>query len=257
MRIDVALLPGEIEQPAERVCIVIDALRATSTLAVLFGRGVARVLVSGTIEAARTLKEAVPAALLCGEARGLPPAGFDHGNSPVEFAALPLTGREVILATSNGTRALTALAGARAVFTGSLLNLNACMRAAVYVASTEIADITVVCAGNHLGTRFSLEDTAVAGAFVAALREERPDATLGDGAVTALRLWRSYATPGEPFAEAEHGRLLVEIGLGADIDACAQIDRYAVAPRLHIEAGRLVLLDAPAAGLVNPSRSVP
>ena len=228
---------------------MIDALRASSTIATVFGRGVGTVAVAGTIEDARLLHRDMPGSLLCGEAGGLPPEGFDHGNSPVEFERLDLAGRSLVLATSNGTRALAALDTARAIFVGSLLNLSACARAALATAPGAEA-ITVVCAGTDLGTSFSLEDTVVAGAFVERIladAAERRDLSLTDRATTALRLWQSYSgDPRAAFDEAEHGRLLVQIGLREDLDACAAVDRYAVAPRLKVTVdGRLLLTAAP------------
>ena len=245
MDLDVAFLPRDVLEPESSVCIVIDALRATSTAATLLARGARQVVVAGTIDEARRLKAAMPEALLCGEVGGLPPEGFDHGNSPVEFEGLDLDGRRVILATSNGTRALAGLRSARAVFTGSLLNLTACARLAAIVATSQ-GSLTVVCSGAELGTRFSLEDTVVAGAFVdrivTALEGGRT--VLSDAATAALRLWRSYADrPRAAFGDAAHGRALVQIGMGADLDRCAEVDRYGVVPRLRVDDGLLTLRD--------------
>jgi 2-phosphosulfolactate phosphatase len=243
MRLDVAFLPRDVAEPERAVCIVIDALRATSTIATVFGGGACAVIVAGTVEEARRLREAHPDALLCGESGGLPPEGFDHGNSPVEFAGLDLRGRTLILATSNGTRALSGLRAARTVLTGSLLNLSACAEQAAADA-TAYGALTVVCSGTDLGSRFSLEDTVVAGAFVERILAARPGAAgrLEDGARAALRLWQGYrAQPRAAFADAVHGRALSRLGLGADLDACAAIDRYAVAPQLSVREGTLVL----------------
>jgi len=248
MQLDVAFLPADVRNVRSSVCIVIDALRATSTLATLFGHGVSEVVVAGTIDEARRIHADLPDALLCGESGGLPPEGFDYGNSPVEFETLDLAGRRVILATSNGTRALAILAGARAVFTGSLLNLTACVGTARALAGTD--RVTVVCSGIDLGTRFSLEDAVVAGAFIEQLvaltreasSENEPD--LSDTAITALRLWRSYpAGARRAFEEASHGRILIGLGMSDDLDRCAELNRYHVAPRLTVtDTGLLVLM---------------
>ena len=245
MQLDVAFLPRDVAEPESAVCIVIDALRATSTVATVLGRGAREVVIAGTIDEARRLREKMPDALLCGEAGGLPPAGFDYGNSPVEFEEMELRDRTLILATSNGTRALSGLRTSRAVFTGSLLNLSACARLAAAVTTSQ-GSLTVVCSGTELGTRFSLEDTVVAGAFVERLigAAEGDRATLTDAATAALRLWRGYADrPRAAFDDAVHARLLVQIGMAADLDRCAEIDRYTVVPRLRVSDGRLVLAD--------------
>jgi len=245
MDIDVAFLPRDVLEPDTSVCIVIDALRATSTIATVLARGARQVVVAGTIDEARRLKAAMPDALLCGEVGGLPPEGFDHGNSPVEFEGLELADRQLILATSNGTRALSGLRAARAVFTGSLLNLTACARLTALVATAQ-GSLTVVCSGTELGTKFSLEDTVVAGAFVerTMTAAEGGRTVLSDGATAALRLWRGYADrPRAAFDEAAHGRALAGIGMAADLDRGAEIDRYGVVPRLRVDGGLLTLRD--------------
>jgi 2-phosphosulfolactate phosphatase len=209
----------------------------------VFGGGARAVIVAGTVDEARRLRQSHPDALLCGESGGLPPEGFDHGNSPVEFAGLDLHDRTLILATSNGTRALSGLRAARAVFTGSLLNLSACAEQAA-AAATAYGALTVVCSGTDLGSRFSLEDTVVAGAFVERILAARPGAVarLEDGAHAALRLWQGYRDdPRAAFADAVHGRALIRLGLGDDLAFCAAIDRYAVAPRLAVRDGTLEL----------------
>lgn len=244
MRIDVAFLPRELAEPETSVCIVVDALRATSTIATVFGRGVEMVGVAGTVDDARLLHQDMPGSLLCGEVGGLPPAGFDHGNSPVEFETLDLDGRTLVLATSNGTRALAALDTAPAVFAGSLLNRSTCVEAAL-AATAGAQTIAIVCSGTELGTAFSLEDTVVAGAMVARIRDLAGDTSqeLTDRAVAALALWRAYESdPKQAFLESTHGRYLVEIGMAEDLDACARIDCYPVAPRLRVTVdGRLLL----------------
>jgi len=93
------------------VCAVIDVIRATSTIATLFGSGVNSIIVAGTLDEAYSLKKAFPDRLLCGEKGGLKPNGFDHGNSPLEFSTVDLSGRQAILKTTNGTVAFMKAAG--------------------------------------------------------------------------------------------------------------------------------------------------
>ena len=242
MRIEVALLPGLLPERPTDVCVVVDALRATSAIATMFAHGVEAVAVVGAIDEARALKAAAPVgALLCSESGGLPPEGFDHGNSPAEFADMDLGGRRAILATSNGTRALVRAAAAPAVFTGSLLNRAAAAQAAHEAATALAVGVAIVCSGTDLARAFSLEDLAVSGALVEELLRRQPDAHLTDGAMAALRLWRSYAEPRAIFDEAAHARTLVGLGLAADLEFCAQVDRYTVAPKLEMEDELLVL----------------
>ncbi len=240
VRIDVVLLPVLLDEAFAGVCVVVDALRATSTIATLLARGVVEVAVTETVEEARALKATrLPDHLLCGEAGGLPPAGFEYGNSPAEFSRLDLHGRRAILATSNGTRALARAAGATLVLTGSLLNRTAVARAALSAAVRGGVDLAFLCAGTEFGHSFSLEDTAVCGAIIeqAVAAHEGPlgDLTLTDSAMAAYRLWRSYTSPRLLLGESTHGQTLARLGLKDDLDFCAQIDLYAVVP--HLERG--------------------
>ena len=241
MRIDVAFLPSLLKRPQRTALIVIDVLRATSTLVTLAGSGVASVTVVPELEQAFALKLAaegdrsLPLPLLCGEVRGLPPEGFDYGNSPEEFSRVELAGRRVVLYTSNGTRALVSASEAAAVFVGSLLNRTAAAETAVQTAQDRDLDMTMLFGHPISAPRSVSKIHSCAGALVAGcLGLEGPAPTLGDGAQTALRLYQSFAGDARAaFAAAEHGGLLATIGLGADIDFCAQLDRYAVVPRVN------------------------
>ncbi len=225
-----------LEHAGTRLCVVVDALRATSSMVTMLARGVQEIAVAGSIAEARELKARMPERLLCGESGGLPPAGFDYGNSPSEFAEAELNGRTAIMATSNGTRALLATAAVPLTLTGSLLNRATAARVAGTVAEQQSWDIAFVCAGNALGTAFSLEDTAVCGAIIEQIVANRPvaidDVVLTDTAMAAYRLWRSFTAPRAVVGEPVHGQQLTKLGLAKDLDFCAQLDRYDVAPRL-------------------------
>lgn len=249
MRLDVALMPALLRAPAESVCIVVDVLRASSACVTMFESGIEAVAVAPDPEAARQLREHLfPAALLCGEVDGLPPEGFDYGNSPLEFSRLDLRGRRAVLSTSNGTRALHAVAAAPAVLVGCLLNRAAVSRAALGLASRQALAVSVVCAGNNLGTAFSLDDCFAAGALVAQLAVDLhsdttgPQPQLTDAAVMARRLYESYGGDAlAAFREAGHGRALEGIGFAEDLRRCAELDRYAAVPQLQREQGQLIL----------------
>ncbi|MER3419588.1 MAG: hypothetical protein C4290_03260, partial [Chloroflexota bacterium] len=171
-----------------------------------------------------------------------------YGNSPAEFSHLDLRGRNIILATSNGTRALARAAGATTVLAGSLLNRTAVAHAALAEALRRGADLTFLCAGTDFGRTFSLEDTAVCGAIieqvVAAHDGPLGDLTLTDGAMAAYRLWRSYTSARLLLGESNHGQTLARLGLEADLDFCAQTDVYPVVPYLERRPDGLLVLRA-------------
>src|SRR3954468_14343851 len=147
MQLDVVFLPSEL-QPGQlqgRAVAVFDVLRATTTMAAALSAGVGEIRLFPDIESARSAAQAFPGAgkLLCGEARCLPPPGFDLGNSPGAFNRESHGGRTAFMSTTNGTRAILAARDAAAGFVASLVNASA---AAVALAATG-RDITLLCAG--------------------------------------------------------------------------------------------------------------
>jgi len=245
MKLDVAFLPSLFREPARYVCVVVDVLRASSSLVVLLERGVDEVLLAPSIGEARRLARERPQYLLCGERGGLPPRGFQYGNSPVEFAGLELAGRRAILCTSNGTRALARAAAAPLVLVGALLNASAVGRAAAEAAAERGLDVAVVCSGDEGGTAFSLEDALGAGAIVDAIvglgRETPPRRApvrarleLSDAALAALTIYRAHQGQEQAALRAtSHARDLEALGLGEDLSFCAQRDRFASVPHLQ------------------------
>jgi 2-phosphosulfolactate phosphatase len=244
MKLDVAFLPSLFRKPDRYVCVVVDVLRASSSLVVLLERGVEEVLLSPTIGEARRLARDRPQHLLCGERGGLPPRGFHYGNSPAEFAGLELAGRRAILCTSNGTRALTRAAAAPLVLVGALLNATAAGRAGAEAAATRELDVAIVCSGDEGGTAFSLEDALGAGAIVdAILGLGAARLELSDAALAALTLYRAHQGQEQAALRAScHARDLEALGLGEDLSFCAQRDTFATVPRLQRDDdGRLVV----------------
>jgi len=230
MQIDVALLPGQRFDPARSVCVVVDVLRASSSIVTLLERGAASVVAAGDIEQARALAERLPGYVLCGEKDGLPPEGFAYGNSPSEFSRLDFRGESVILATSNGTRILAALAEAPALLVGSLLNRTAMAQAAVTIARDRGLDIAVVCSAAYGGATFVLEDALGAGAIVdAALRLPEPPRAL-DAARFARDAFVATGDIAAAVRSAYHAADLVDMGLGEDVAYCGRLDVSGVAP---------------------------
>src|SRR5512138_3560413 len=113
MHLDVLLLPTELRARArpQTTAVVVDVIRATSSIVSAFEAGCRSILPAESEEEARSLQRAHPDALLCGERGGKRIPGFAFGNSPREFTAARVAGRDLILATSNGTRTLRAVGG--------------------------------------------------------------------------------------------------------------------------------------------------
>lgn len=245
MKIDVALLPNQRFNRSRSVCVVVDVLRASSSMVTLLERGAERVIGAPDIEAARAVHARFPDHLLCGEMDGLPPAGFDYGNSPSEFSRLDFRGRSAVLATSNGTRILAALAEGGAVLVGCLLNRTAAARAAVEIASERGLDVAVVCSAAHGGSTFVLEDALGAGAIAGAALALEPSLGAADAARFAAAAFSAVAArTGDVVASAYHAGELVEAGLGDDVAYCGRLDASAVVPVVERAADGLLVVRA-------------
>jgi len=241
LRVDLAVLPAEALNIAAGCFVVVDVLRATTTIAALFGAGLQSLCVSAEIEEARTTAR-TQGRLLFGEVHGLRPEGFDYGNSPVEADAAPVSGRDGVLFTTNGTRALTALAGRGRVLAGALVNA----RAVAEEISGE-AHVAVVCAGSEGGGRFAVDDFAAAAVIVRRIAAQQPDARLGDAARTASELAAGPGWAARAIRSSDHSRLLQRLGLGADVDfACGEDTSAAVAELSHTSGSTVLVRAAPA-----------
>jgi 2-phosphosulfolactate phosphatase len=236
MRLDVLLLPTELDaRPRpQRAAVVIDVIRATSTIVSAFQHGVRSVLPVASIEEARRAQAATPGALLAGERGGQRLPGFDLGNSPREFLRDVIADRDVVLTTSNGTKTLRAVGDGRVVAIGAFLN---CSAVGAWLHGRG-EDALLVCSG-YEGI-FSLEDAVCAGAILDRMGDAGGSVTLGDTARACQALWKRYASemPGL-LRDTEWGRHIVRIGLGADLDLCAQLDVTSVVPvmaggRIHL-----------------------
>ena len=244
MRIDVALLPEQTGDHSRSVCIVVDVLRASSSIVTLVERGARPVIAAWSIEEARRLHQRLPRYLLCGEQGGFPPKGFDYGNSPAEFARLNLDGKGAILATSNGTRLLATSADAPAVLAGCLLNRAAVAEAAVEMASERSLDVAVMCSAAYGGSTFVLEDALGAGAIVDAALSENASLEGSDAARFARDAFLTARSDlDRAIAASYHAVELVEGGFADDVAYCAQVDVSQIVPVLQpLEDGTLALL---------------
>ena len=223
MRVHVAFTPDE--SAAAPTGVVIDVIRATSTICQALASGYERVWCAAEVEDARALCTDPALVTLGGERLGLRIDGFDLGNSPSEY--LEVRTPTLALSTTNGTRAIvTAAERCDRVLIASLLNLAAVTGAA----ASHGDDIAIFCAG--VKGAFALDDSYVAGRIA-----ERLDCERTDAAEAATRLARSYATAEEAFRASRSGRNLINHGpeLEADIEYCARESVLAVVPRL---AGR-------------------
>ncbi len=213
--VDVALTPAHAK--AAQVTVVIDVIRASSTIVQALGGGYRRVLCTDSLDRARAL--AGPGRVLAGERRCIRPADFDLGNSPGD--TLLAKGEELVLATTNGAPAVV-LAGALSsvVLVGALLNLDA------LVAMIEpFEKIQLLCSGTDGGV--SIEDTYLAGRIVARLQR-----ACSDSALVACGVAEAHPNARAALGAGQARRLLDAGGLSADLDWCARESTVTAVPRV-------------------------
>ena len=250
MTLDVAFSPYELA-PGEvsgRTVVVVDVLRATTTICAALYHGARAVIVAEDAGEATRIAQAVGPrdTLLAGERQGVRIDGFDLGNSPREMSPATVGGRTVVLTTTNGTPALLASAGAREVIVGAAVNFGA-VAARIRAAYQQDGDLLIVCAGRHRS--FGLDDAYLAGRFaVAALGGPRHRKGLNDAALGALALATHYGGAVERiFAFSSAGRDLRRLGFHDDIVAAAQLDSAPVLPLYHDRRVTLAAPDLPSA----------
>ena len=232
MRIDVLygvqqLTPQDVQG---RVVAMIDVLRASTTIAVGLHNGARAIIPLDSSEevAARSKQFERAAVLLAGEQRMLKIEGFDLGNSPNEHTRETVDGKTVLLSTTNGTKALLAVQGARDVVVASYVNLTA-VCAMLRPALRGGADVTIVCAGQD--RQFALEDAACAGRYVHEITKQVQEVDVNDAALAASLVDQEYGDNlMRLFSTAAHGRALAAAGFEGDLAVCAAVDSYPVIP---------------------------
>ncbi len=228
----VHLLPG-LAPPgalAGGVAVVIDVLRATTTIVHALAAGCVTVVPCGEIDMARAQAAALRTSgrvVLGGERGGVPIPGFDLGNSPGEYTPAACKGATVVLTTTNGTRALLRAAEAERVLLAAFVNYSAVCEQL----RADVRPVHIVCSGTE--GEVSLEDTLLAGALVDFLCEAG-EARLNDAARLA---WDSFENHGRILEGALEvgagGERLRSLGYDADIRDAARVDRFALVPELR------------------------
>ena len=239
----------EPEELAGGIVVVIDVLRASTSIVHAIEAGAREVIPCLEVDDARAVAEKVPRdeIILGGERKGLPIDGFDLGNSPEEYTPDRVEGKTVVFTTTNGTRAMHRARQADRVLIGAFVNAAAVVRELI-----PQSEIHLLCAGTD--GEISRDDILLAGMLVERVQrlgglEYRQNAQ----AVTARETWlASFALPqalgieplepeqlAKELCNSHGGQNLLGIGLERDILAAARIDRFDVAPEMDTETMRI------------------
>jgi len=225
VRIEVVPTVEEVrfEQISNRVVIVIDVLRASSTIVTALGSGFQTVIPVETIGQAQSLR--TPETVLAGERHCRKIADFDFNNSPTALSQTTHHGQQLILTTTNGTRAIQKAERAPLLLIGCFLNATACITHAL----THNLDITLYCAGTR--SEFALEDGLAAGLLIHRAKQAHPRLHVCDlgEALLASYLYLADQLP-EQLMRTTTGRRLVQHHFTDDIRFCSQVDRYNLIP---------------------------
>jgi 2-phosphosulfolactate phosphatase len=232
VRLDVFFTPGQVKPGdlAGRLVAVVDVLRASTSIATALGNGARTVIpLEGADEVIVRSKDfARSQILLAGEQKMLPISGFDLGNSPEAFTPEVVEDKTILITTTNGTRALLGVQGARDIVIASYVNFTAVLTM-MKVAASSNTDIAIVCAGEE--GSFTLEDAACAGRYVRAIPKRAESVVANDAALASVLIEKRYGDNiAKVFKESTHGKALESAGFGDDLAAAAQVDSYPVVP---------------------------
>ena len=202
--------------------VVIDVLRATTTISAALANGAREIFPCVDLDQARQLAAGLePRPLLGGERQGLKIDGFDLGNSPAEYGPDVVAGRQIVFSTSNGTRAMAATAGAGRVLLGAFVNYSSLLQ----MLQEDENPVHLLCAGTN--GEITQEDLLLAGALVEGLSEEGK-VPANDAALTAMQAWRALPEENLVHAlqESHGGKNLQQLDFHEDIALAAERDRW-------------------------------
>ncbi|MBL6724963.1 MAG: 2-phosphosulfolactate phosphatase [Rubripirellula sp.] len=219
------------------LAVVIDVLRATSVIVTALNSGAKQVTTCGTVDEARHFASKSPGrSLLCGERNCKKIDGFDLGNSPLEYVPEIISGAEIFLTTTNGTRAIESMSEVPSVAIASFLNLSSVVEKVLAYKT-----VCIVCAGTN--DQVTLEDVLLAGALVSRVRLSTDLIQVDDASELAATLWQSRVESGLAEKKVSESSLLVEclrdtyggrnlsrLGFFEDLSVCGQIDSLSGVP---------------------------
>jgi len=239
MKLDVLFSPVQADELffTGKTTIVIDVLRASSTIITALTNGAKEVVPVGTIEFAVKVSGGIfgGQTLLGGERNTKKIEGFALGNSPAEYSKEIVSGKSIVFYSTNGSRAIVKAKYSANLFVCSFNNLSAIAKHLIQLNE----DVIILCSGNN--NFFSLEDSVCAGMLISELVNVNKNAGLNDSSKCALTLFKSFGKNIlKLLSETDHGELLITNGFESDLEACAKLNSTEVIP--HYSANVLKVL---------------
>lgn len=229
MQIDVLLNPLSIieAEVRDKIVVVIDVLRSSSTMITALANGAKAIVPSATLGDAGRIALNLDAKvyLLGGEKGGVKIDGYHLGNSPLEYTTETVKGRTIIMHTTNGTVAIIRAKGAKQLTIGSFLNAQTIANFLLEAGQ----DVLLICGGNK--NHVSVEDTLCAGLIIDAVKSQYKKIALGDGAFIAHSLYsREKNHLAQTISHSVHAQLLKSLGFEEDVPYCTQINSHDILP---------------------------
>jgi len=220
------------------VIVVIDALRCCSTIVTALANGATGIIPVKTILEVRRLKKKHPKFIIAGERKGLKPKSFTLGNSPLEFSFGNVGGKEIILTTTSGTKAIFLSQKGKWVLIGAFLNAKAIAETSLEIAEKEKSGISLVLSGKE--GRFSLEDFLCAGAIAESFPTRRVE--LSDAVVATLRSFKgAHLSLKKAIQQGSHAKYLEKKGFENDVEFCSKMNVFNIVP--FLKEGRIIPLE--------------
>jgi 2-phosphosulfolactate phosphatase len=232
MQADLYFTPQQTDELSlrDKTVVVIDVLRASTSITAALRNGAKEVIPVTTVERAVKISGHLfgDVILLGGERNGKMIQGFNLGNSPAEYSEEKVKGKSIIFSSTNGSQAIERARYAQTLFLCGFVNISA-VADKLRVLNN---DFTIVCSGSD--GKFSIEDSVCAGMLLHKLREGNPgELTLSDAAQATILLYRAHSRNIlKMIRSSEHGRYLTEIGFADDLRACADVDAIPILPQM-------------------------
>lgn len=238
MKINTLLSPLNVEELyfTNKTTVVIDVLRATTTIINALNNGAKEIIPVGSIEFAMKVSGDTFSGqtLLAGERNTKKIEGFSLGNSPSEYSSEIVRGKSIVLFTTNGSKAIVKAKYSSTLLISSFLNADSIAKHI-----SDNSDIVILCSGNN--GLFSFEDSVCAGFLISEIKRLKTDVILDDASKTCLFLYKKNSKRLEKMLmETEHGEKLISQGFKEDLKFAAKIKSIDVIP--IYEAGSIKLL---------------
>ena len=229
MKVHVLLSPHNVDELyfTNKTTVVIDVLRATSVIVTALSNGAKEIIPVGSIDFAMKISGNAGGGqtLLCGERNTKMIDGFNLGNSPSEYSEETVSGKSIILFTTNGSKAIVKAKYSENLFIASFNNLSSIAKHLISLKK----DVEILCAGNE--GMYCIEDTVCAGKLISEMKEFNPELGITDSAIASIVMSKHTGKNlKKMLRDCEHGLKLIENGFKEDIDSCSQLSNISAVP---------------------------